>query len=525
MFDLLIKGAEIIDGKGTPRWKGDAAITDGRFVAVEKTIDAPAARTIQADRLALAPGFIDIHTHSDAYLLENPDAEIKVRQGVVLDVTGNCGMSMAPVAPGQSDAFKTYISSIVAGLKRTVDWQSFGEYVDRVRAARPAINFSSLVGHGAIRIAVMGLARDPASRDQLERMKALTAQAMDQGAVGLSTGLIYPPGCFAETGEIVALSRIVAQTGGIYTSHIRNEAQRVIESLDEAIRIGKESGVPVHVSHLKIMGPQNWPLVDRMIDRMEAARAQGVDLTGDMYPYQASHTSMLTLLPMSSVEGGVKAALDRIRDSRQRPAIRDHVSRGRGKMLGWNKISICRVTSDRNRRMEGRRVSELAREAGKEPADFILDLLESENGSAHILSEGMNEEVQTRFLKLPYVMIGSDGIPSPGKPHPRVYGTFPRVFRRYVRELGVLSLEAAVMKMTSMPAARLGLKHRGAVFPGFAADAVLFDPETIADKATFADPCQFPEGIHLVVVGGKIVLDGPSQTPERPGRRLTPSEP
>lgn len=523
MFDLLIKDATIIDGRGTPAWPGDAAVRDGRYVAVEKKIDAGAARIILAGGRALSPGFIDIHTHSDIYLLEHPDAEIKVRQGVVLDVTGNCGMSVAPLEPARSEAFTTYISGIMTGLGRPVDWRSLGDYASRVTANRPAIHFACLVGQGTVRVAVMGMVQDEPNKEQMAQMKALVAEAMDQGAAGMSSGLIYPPGCFTGTRELIELAGVVAAKGGIYTSHIRNEDRDVLTALEEAISIGRESGAPVHISHLKIMGPKNWHLIDQMIDLLESARAEGLDVTGDIYPYLASHTSMLSLLPRAAVEGGGEAALARIRDAGQRTGILDFVANGRGKMLGWDKIIVGRVQSDANKAMEGRRVDELSREAGKAPAEFILDLLVAENGSSHIISEGMTETVQSRLLKLPFVMIGSDGVPNPGKPHPRVYGTFPRVIRRYVRELKVLGLEEAVMKMTSMPARRLGLRDRGEIAPGFRADGVLFDPGAVFDTATFADPCRFPEGIHLVMIDGKVVIDGPNQTAERPGRFLGPA--
>jgi N-acyl-D-aspartate/D-glutamate deacylase len=523
MYDLLIRRATIIDGTGSEAYTGDAAIAGGRFAAVAPRLEGDAARVLDADGLVLAPGFIDIHCHSDRYHIEHPDGEIKLRQGVTLEVVGNCGASLAPLS---AERAREAVDHAVGGpgrFKGAVDWLGYDRYAAKVAAGKPVVNVMGLVGHGTLRIAAMGFAARPANATELTRMGALLDEAMAEGAAGMSTGLYYAPGLFAATGEVVALARVVARRGGYYATHLRNEAEGLLESLDEAIHIGRAAGVPVHVSHLKAAGRRNWHLADAAVARIESARASGLDVTVDVYPYHFSSTSLLTVIPPWALDGGIPALLPRLADPASRRKIIGQMQDGLPGWeniyhnAGWEKILVSMCGGTDGRRLEGRSVADIARADGKDPFECALDIIAGAHGSVSIIAGSMHEDIVARFIQLPFAMIGSDGSPNEGKPHPRVYGTFPRVVRRFVREVKALSLPEAVHKMTGMTAGRLGQGARGRIASGAHADAVLFDPERLADTATFDDPCRCPVGISAVFVAGRRVLDGDAATGERPG--------
>jgi N-acyl-D-aspartate/D-glutamate deacylase len=523
MYDLLIRGATLIDGAGAAEFRGDAAVAGGRFVAVSPRLEGDAVQRIDAEGLVMAPGFIDIHCHSDRYHIEHPDGEIKLRQGVTLEVVGNCGASLAPLA---AERAREAVDHAVGGpgrFKGAIDWTGFGQYAAKVAAGKPIVNAMGLVGHGTLRIAAMGFAARPANPGELARMEALLEEAMAEGAAGLSTGLYYAPGLFAATAEVVALSRVVARRGGYYATHLRNEAEGLLDSLDEAIHIGRAAGVPVHISHLKAAGWRNWHLADAAVARIEAARAEGLDVTVDVYPYHFSSTSLLTVIPPWALEGGIPALLPRLAHPGTREKIIGQIKDGLPGWenifhnAGWEKIIVSAVNTAEGRRREGRSIADIARADGKDPFACALDVIATEQGAVSIIAGSMNEENVARFIRLPFAMIGSDGSPNEGKPHPRVYGTFPRVVRRFVRELKTLSLSEAVHKMTGMTAARLGLEAFGRIAPGARADAVLFDPQRFADTATFEEPRRHPVGVRAVLVAGRRVLDGDTATGERPG--------
>jgi N-acyl-D-aspartate/D-glutamate deacylase len=490
---------------------------------VSARVDGEAAQVLAADGLALAPGFIDIHCHSDRYHIEHPTGEIKLRQGVTLEVVGNCGASLAPLAAARA---REAVDHAVGGPGRftgEVDWLGFGQYAAKVAAGRPVVNAMGLVGHGTLRIAAMGFAARPATPDETERMMGLLDDAMAEGAAGMSTGLYYAPGLFATTAEVVALARVVARRGGFYATHLRNEAEGLLQSLDEAIHIGRAAGVPVHVSHLKAAGRRNWHLADAAVARIESAHAEGLDVTVDVYPYHFSSTSLLTVIPPWALDGGIPALLPRLADAETRRRIIGHMQDGIPGWeniyhnAGWEKILVSACGGPDGRRYEGRSVADIARADGRDPFECALDIIAAGRGAVSIIAGSMNEDIVARFIQLPFAMIGSDGSPNEGKPHPRVYGTFPRVVRRFVRELKVLSLPAAVHKMTGMTAARLRLPERGRIAAGAHADAVLFDPERLTDTATFDDPRRYPVGVGAVLVGGRVVLNGDTATGERPG--------
>jgi dihydroorotase/N-acyl-D-amino-acid deacylase len=523
MFDLLIKGATIVDGTGAKTWVGDTAITGDRFVALDRCIPGEARQVLAGDGYVLAPGFIDIHCHSDFSLFDHPGADIKLRQGVTLEVLGNCGTSLAPLDAISRTLIAAESDSDIQSWEHPLDWTSYGQYARALETSGLAINVTGMVGHGTLRLTAMGPSDKTPTSDQMARMKSLLSQSMDEGAAGLSTGLIYAPGCFADTRELVALAEVAGRKGGYYASHIRNEADRIITALEEVIRIGREAQIPVHVSHLKIAGKKNWALRETVEEKLTSARLEGIDITCDVYPYYHSSTTILALLPPWSLEGGMASLLPRLKSARQRArivgGIKDGIAGWENMVLhtGLDKIVISSVQSRQRKGLVGRSIAQIATEAQQDPVQVLLDLVEAEHGAVSIITESMNEENMVDFLSLPFAMVGSDGSPNQGRPHPRLYGTFPRVIRRVVRELGAVSMETAIHKMSGLTAGRLGLKDTGILRKGFKADAVLFDPLTFGDTATYDHPRSFPQGLLATIVNGEVVIDGETHTGAKPG--------
>jgi len=528
MFDIIIRQADIVDGTGTSPWTGDVGIADDRIRALAPHLEASARRTIEARGLVLAPGFIDIHCHSDIALLENPAADIKLFQGVTTEVLGNCGMSLAPLTPESRDklAGNTLVSAVP--WQGPVDWLSFGDYAARLEGGGLSINVASLVGHGTLRMAAMGMADTAPDSGQMKAMQRLLAEALAQGACGLSSGLIYAPGCYADTAELVELARVMHTAGGFYATHMRNEARYVLEAIEETLEIGRRAQVPVHISHLKVAGRDNWHLADRVVEKIESARRSGVDVTCDVYPYFCSSTTLLATLPPWCLEGGIPSLMSRLEDRQLRRRIIGQIQDGLPGWenmyhnAGWEKITIAAVGSRQRRHMEGRAIAALAGENGQDPFTFVLDLIAAEQGAVAIISESMNEAVMERFLTLPFARVGSDGDLGGSHPHPRLYGTFPRVIAHFVRDRGLLSLEEAVAKMSAMSAERLGLAEVGRIAEGQLADAVLFDPHTFRDRATYDDPCRYPEGLAAVIINGRLTIDANGHTGAAAGRLRRP---
>jgi N-acyl-D-aspartate/D-glutamate deacylase len=524
MFDILIKGATIVDGTGAKSWVGEAAITGDRFAALDQHIPARARRVIAADGYMLAPGFIDIHCHSDFALFDHPSADIKLRQGVTLEVLGNCGTSLAPLDAISRTLIPAESDSDIQSWEHPLDWTSYGQYARTLESSGLAINVMGLVGHGTLRLTAMGPSDGTPTADQMAHMKSLLSQSMDEGAAGLSTGLIYAPGCFADTRELIELAGVAGRKGGYYASHMRNEADRIVAALEEVIRIGREAQIPVHVSHLKIAGKKNWALRETVVEKLAAARSEGIDITCDVYPYFHSSTTILALLPPWSLEGGMVSLMPRLKAPRQRERIIGGITDG---IAGWenmvlhsglDKIVVSSVQSTQRKSLVGKSIAQIATEVQRDPIQMLLDLVVAENGAVSIITESMNEENMVCFLSLPFAMVGSDGSPNQGRPHPRLYGTFPRVIRRLVRELGAMPMETAIHKMSGLTARRLGLKDTGTLAKGFKADAVLFDPLTFGDTATYDHPRRFPRGLLATIVNGEIVIDGEDHTGARPGR-------
>jgi N-acyl-D-amino-acid deacylase len=524
-WSVLIQGGTVVDGTGAPGRPADVAV-DG-----ELSLRGEAVRFIDARGHVVAPGFIDAHSHSDLFYLGCPAAESKVRQGCTTEVVGMCSFSPAPVHPDRKAALRTWAGGIGATLD--VRWETFGQYLDVLRAVRPSINVAHFVGHGALRLAAVGPDNRPAGPDDRRTMERLLAEALDAGAFGFSTGLVYPPSAYASTDELVALARAMAGRRGLYFSHIRGESSMLEDSIAEAIRIGEEGGVGVQIAHVKVAGRENWPKMDRALALIDVARARGVDVTGDAYPYHAGSTKMDNLLPAWVHDGGIERLLERLGD----PALRRRVA-GECMVAGerWRTVSMGAVGFDEiqiatcaDHGLEGLTLADLARKWDRPPADAMMDLLLRERATVSMVVFSQSPDNVARVLAHPAIMVGSDSLglatgpgPHPGKPHPRMYGTFPRVLGVYARDRQLFSLETAVHKMTGMPAARLGLRDRGRLVAGSTADLVVFDPATVRDEATFAEPHRYPTGIPWVIVNGAVVVDRDRFIAAGSGRVLTP---
>jgi N-acyl-D-amino-acid deacylase len=525
MLDLLIRGGTVVDGTGARARRADVAIAGDRIEAVEVLPRAEAARVIDATGHAVAPGFVDMHSHADFVLPGLPTADSKVHQGFTLEVVGNCGASPAPLTPARRQ-------DVIDGAGLTVpplrwDWTSFRSYLDGLTRQGLSVNVAPLVGHGTIRLVAMGPGDARPTAGQLLAMAAETRRAMEEGALGLSTGLIYAPGVFADTDEIAGLARVAAEAGGFYASHIRGEGDTLLPAVAEAIDVGRRAGAPVQISHLKAAGQANWPKMSQAIELIEAARAEGLDVTADMYPYPAGSTSLTALLPTWAHAGGRERLLARLADPADRARIRDALAgAGMARDAGWDGIAISGCPARTG--YEGRTLAHIAAELGVAAGEAVIEILRQSGGEADMVLFMMSEDNVARGLALPWVMIGSDGEGraargpyGAGKPHPRNYGTCPRFLGHYVRDRGLVPLEEAVRRMTGLPAAKLGLRDRGRLVRGAAADVVVFDPATVADTATFADPHRYPRGIAWVLVNGRPVIAAGEHTGARPGRVLT----
>jgi N-acyl-D-amino-acid deacylase len=510
MYDIIIENGRVIDGSGNPWFKADIAIKDGFIDKIGMLSGEKSTDRIDATGLVVSPGFIDIHCHSDALLFVSPREQGKILQGVTTETIGNCGMSAAPTSPQHLDLLQKYVSSIFAGIKLAWDWNSVGDFLDRLEQQKSISNIAFLVGHGTLRIAVMGFDNRDPEEFELAAMKQLLADSIDQGAFGMSSGLIYPPGLFSKTPEMVELCKVLAAKGGVYTTHMRGETDAVIDSVKESIAVGELSGVSVEISHHKTAGRENWGKSRQTLQLIDEARAKGLDITCDVYPYIAASTMLGALLPPWVHEGGIGRLLERLKLADNRSQIKIQMVEGLPswenyvKASGWENIIIA--SCKYNKSNEGKSIKKIAEERNIDPADAVFDLMIEEDADVLMVVFMMNEDDVSYILKHPAVMVASDAIPSSGKPHPRYYGTFPRVLSKYVRQDKVISLTEGIRKITSMPAQKLGLRDRGLLRERMCADITIFNPDTIEDKATFMDPKQYATGIEYVLVNGKVAV-------------------
>lgn len=525
-FDLAIKGGLVFDGRGGPPFGADIGVKDGIILKIGSVPAAKAATVVEAQELAVSPGFIDLHAHTDIELLINPRAESAVRQGITTLISGNCGSSGCMVPDGVYEETAASLQEVY-GLELT--WRDLGGFFDRLARGGTALNYVTLAGHGDIRGAAMGYADRPPTEAELGKMKSLLRENLAAGAAGLSSGLEYTPGSYAAAGELAALSRVVADWGGVYATHMRDEGDRLLESLEESIAVARNSGVSLQISHFKTAYPRNWHKLDRALALIEAADREGVRIFCDRYPYIAGATDLSFYFPLWIREGPAGDFLRRLREGVREAEVRAHLEAAEKKLGSWDKVVISDVVSVGNKPFEGRSVLEASKAAGEAPFNFMRRLLLEEKGRVGIVIFMMNEDNLKRILAHPLVGVGTDGSAlapygplGKGKPHPRHYGTFPRVLGRYVREKKLLPPEEMIRKMTAVAAAKFGLKRRGRVEAGCFADLVVFDPDKVADLAAWAAPHQFPAGIECVVVNGQIVVMGEEHTGRLPGKILKP---
>jgi N-acyl-D-amino-acid deacylase len=524
-FDLVLNNATIVDGTGRPRFKSDLGIRGGAISSVADKGSLSGANQIECEGLIVAPGFIDTHSHSDLRVLTEPGLPMKVRQGITLEVFGQDGISVAPIRAADRSGTEQQLAGLLGRLGREWDWESVAEYLAAVERARPALDCAYLVPHGAVRTCAMGMEDRKATASEIRSMQQLIRESIREGALGLSTGLIYPPCCFADTAELVELCKAVAEMDGIFVAHMRSESDYLEDAVSEMIEIGRRSGVRVHISHFKVAGRENWARIGSVLEMVRAARANGLTLTADQYPYIAGSTVLGAILPPWAHAGGVEATLERLRSSEQRERMRNAMldsSRSEWdnfwKWSGPDGILISDIPSGRHPEYVGKTLAEAARLANAthfleeaHVADFGIDLLSEERMGVGMISFSQSEDVVKQIMCEPYVNVCTDGLLG-GRPHPRAYGTYPRILGRYVREAEILTLEQAVRKMCGLAANTFGIRGHGVVAEGMRANLVIFDAEKVTDVATFEDPLQYPAGIRYVIVGGKLLVNGDLQS-------------
>jgi N-acyl-D-amino-acid deacylase len=528
-YDLLLRGGRVIDGTGNPWFSADIAISGDRIAAIGRIDPKRARRAIDVSGLVIAPGFIDMLGQSEYTVLVDPEVLSKTTQGITTELTGEGG-SVGPM----SDYSRGEAQAQVRDLGITIDWRDHAGYFRAVARKGTALNFAHLVGAAQVRENVLQAAdRDPTPAE-LEKMKGLVAQAMEQGCWGLSTSLIYPPGAFAKTDELAALAAVAARYGGFYATHMRTEGEKVLDAIDEAATIGGRAGCPVEIWHLKASGRSNWGRMPEILARIESIRDRGVDMTADIYPYPAAMTGLAASLPPEASEGGLQALLKRLADPTERARLRKQLETpGEGFERIFNAsggpegLLIVGVKTPANRAVQGKRLSEIAASRHVDAIDAMFDLLLEEGGTIDTVYFSMSEDDVKKAMAAPYVSfdcdaagVRPDGTLGASLTHPRAYGSFPRVLGRYVRDERVLRLEEAVRKMTSLPARRIGLVDRGLVRQGLFADLTVFDPAKVSDRATFEAPQQISDGIVHVIVNGKPVIENGKATGALPGRIL-----
>jgi len=520
-FDTLINNGLIIDGSGTRAFQKDIGLIGDKIVAIGDLKNSTADVIINAENLVVSPGFIDIHTHTDIGLFVNSKAESKIHQGVTTEVSGNCGDSPFPLNDVDfreldTDTFEKY------GIH--IDWRNTDGFLRRLEDQKISINYATFTGHGTLRSYVIGKNDVQATPEQIKEMKDILERSMADGSFGLSTGLEYAPGSYSSTTELIELNKIVAKNGGIHATHIRSEDDHVEEAIQEALQICKQAEVSTQISHLKACNYANWHKIDHVLEMIHTAADSGSPVSADRYPYIAYSTGLTMFLPLWSRQGSTEEILSRLRDKALEQKIKDYVEDKGQRIGGWDRVVISSCFLEKNKIWEGKSVHECATELTTTPFEFIRNILIEEKNRVSIVGFGMDENNLKKVLSSSLVMIGSDGTAvapsgklSKGKPHPRYYGTFPRVLGKYSRDDKIFDLATAVKKMTSMPAAKLGLQKRGLIAKDYFADLVLFNPETVIDNASFVDPHQFPSGIEYVIVNGKITIKDGKHTGAQAG--------
>ncbi|HZS49347.1 MAG TPA: D-aminoacylase [Bryobacterales bacterium] len=528
-YDIIIRNGHVIDGSGSPWYAADVGIRDGRIASIGNLAEAQAKRVIDAQRMVVAPGFIDMLGQSELTVLVDPRLPSKIYQGITTEITGE-GNSVAPL----NDAIVRADRLSFEHLKIVPDWRNFQQYFARLERQGIGINLASYVGATTVRRMVIGEDDRPPSPAELERMKSLVRDAMQQGAIGLSTSLQYAPAPYATTEELIALAAEAAKFGGVYATHMRSEGNAVIAALDEAIRIGREAKIPVQIWHLKAAGKSNWGRMPEIIEHIEKARRSGVEIGANTYAYTAWFNSFSAFIPPWAHDGGDAKLIARLKDPAARARIRKDLETPSDAwdnewqaIPGPEAIQVCVVQNPKLLPLQGKTIAEIAGQWGKDPIETIFDLLVEDNAYTYVAVFGMSEPDVTLALQQPWVSIDNDsqgtspeGILGKKHPHPRAYGTFPRILRKYVREEKKLTLEDAIRKFSALPAGQMRLADRGLLKSGLWADIVVFDPDKIRDLATFENPNRLSEGMQYVLVNGTPVIDGGKMTGARPGKVL-----
>ncbi len=513
--ELILKNGLVADGTGRGLYPADVAIRRNYILAIDAPNSLHAMEELDCSGLVIAPGFIDTHSHSDLRVLMEPELPMKLRQGITLEVLGQDGISVAPIRAADQPAVARSLAGLDGDLGRAWDWQSVAEYLAAIERARPAIDCAYLIPHGALRLSVMGMEDRKARPDEIAAMQELIRQSMREGALGLSTGLIYPPCCFADTNELIELCRAVVEFDGIFVSHMRSESDYIEDAIAEMIEVGKQSGVRVHISHFKIAGRENWNRIDGVLAMIAQAQAEGVRVTADQYPYIAGSTMLGAILPPWAHAGGVEETLKRLASSSERGRIREAMlDRSPSqwdnfwKWSGPEGIVIPDIPSGNHPEYLGKNLAEAAclklqrdHVSEADAVEFAFDLLLAERMGVGMISFSQSETVVCKIMQQPYVNVCTDGLLG-GKPHPRAYGTYPRILGRYVREQNLLSLDEAIRKMSGLAAETFQLRDFGKIQDGYRANLVVFNPHHVIDRATFADSRQFPKGIEHVIVAG-----------------------
>ena len=536
MFDILIKNAEIIDGSGKGSYIGDIGVKDGRIHKIASIIDKESTKVIDAKGLTVTPGFIDIHSHTDWTVLVNPRAESKVRQGVTTEVVGNCGFTAAPVREEHFEDLMQYLVNTVflsEEEKKKWKWETQSDYINEIRTKGTSVNIASLVGHGTIRVGVMGFKQDPPTKTELKKMADILKTELEKGLFGMSTGLQYDPSSFSTTEELVELSKVLAEYDAVYATHMKSEGDLLLECVLQAAEIGRKSGVSVEISHLKAGSKKYWGKVDEVLKLIDDSREKGINIDFDVYPYTAFGSGLIDLIPPWARENGVNKMIDYFNDKNYLEKIINDMKKGvegwENPMDGnmWEAVRIASLKTDKNLKHDGKDMRQISEEMGCDPYEAVIRLLKEEHGSVKMVFFGMKEEDVVIIMKHPRAMFCSDGRAvadygelSKGKIHPRYYGTFPRILGHYSRDKKLFPLEEAVKKMTLLPALKMNIKDRGLLEEGYFADIVIFDKDKIIDIATFEDPHRYPNGIEYVIVNGEIVVSKKHHTGALPGKVL-----
>ena len=522
MYDILIKNGKIISGLGNPWYYGDIAIKNNNIVKISRfSKEMAASKIIDAKGFYVAPGFIDGHSHSDLFILTNPLAEQKIMQGVTTENVGMDGMSVAPIDEINIETWKKHLSGLDGNPEIKWNWRSFSDYLNVIARAKPSDNITSYVGLGTIRLKILGMTDREANEDEINEMKNAIIQSMEAGARGLSAGLVYPPGSYQTSSEIIKLVKTIKEYNGVFNVHIRNESNHIIPSIREMIEIGKKSEIPVIITHFKVMGRGNWGLSEEAINLINNSRQEGIDITFEQYPYNACSTMLHAVIPPWYHAYGSEKLIQSLIEDKEliKKDMQNRLDWENYSIIsGWKNIYVSSVESKKNKVFEGKSITEIASMRNiSDPADAAMTLLAEEELAVGMIAYCINENEVVNIMNHPSVSFITDGLLG-GKPHPRVYGTFPRILGRYVRDKKAISLEEAIRKMTSLPAEKLRLKNKGRIEENFDADITIFDLENILDKATYENPRQFSSGIEWVLVNGTAVVEKGLHTNSRSGK-------